>query len=343
VAWSESFHFIRPWWLLCVLPAVWFAWQLYRRTQSTSQWDTVVDAALMQHILEGQQEVTRRPVWYVILGFTWVVCTVAMAGPSWERKDTPTYRDARERVIVIDLSRSMDAQDIQPSRLDRTRQKVADILARSADTETAVVIFAATPFVVAPLTNDVQTIRSMLPGLNTSIMPAQGSRTGPALLKAYELLEAVKSRSGSIVLFTDSSVNQDAIDIARQIAETGITLSVIGVGTPTGAPIARVRPERGFMKDANGDVVVARLDEAVLEELAAIGGGSYSAITTDDSDIKSVLRDGGLATTAQDANTGDGYIDSGADLQIEAWLDRGPYVALLLLPLAAFVFRRGWL
>lgn len=329
--------------MLGLLPAVWFAWQLYQRTQTTSQWDTVVDAALMQHILEGQQEVSRQPVWYVFLGCTWLICTVAMAGPSWERKDTPTYRDARERVLVIDLSRSMDAQDIQPSRLDRTRQKVADILTLSADTETAVVIFAATPFVVAPLTNDVQTISSMLPGLNTSIMPAQGSRTGPALLKAYELLEAVKSRSGSIVLLTDSSVSQDAMVIARQIAETGITLSVIGVGTPAGAPIARVRPERGFMKDANGDVIVARLDEVALEELADIGGGRYSAITTDDTDIKTVLRDASIATNAQDANNGEGVIDSGTDRQIEVWLDRGPYVALLLLPLAAFVFRRGWL
>lgn len=343
MAWIESFHFIRPWWLLGALPAIWLAWQLYQRAQTTSQWDSVIDPALMQHILEGQQDVTRRPVWYVFLVVIWLVCTAAMAGPSWERKDTPTYRDARERVLVIDLSRSMDAQDIQPSRLDRTRQKVADILTRSADTETAVVIFAATPFVVAPLTNDTQTIRSMLPGLNTGIMPAQGSRTGPALLKAYELLEAVKSRSGSIVLLTDSSVNQDAIDIARQISETGITLSVIGVGTPAGAPIVRMQPARGFLKDANGDVVVARLDEATLRELADIGGGSYSAITTDDSDINTVLQDGGFAVNAQDANTGDGYIDSGADLQIEAWLDRGPYVALLLLPLAAFVFRRGWL
>ena len=240
-----------------------------------------------------------------------------------------------EQVLVIDLSRSMDAKDIQPSRLVRVRQKVEDILSKSYETENAVVIFAASPFVVSPLTNDAETIRSMLPAIETGIMPAQGSRIGDGIRKAHDLLKSVKSKDGCILLFTDSAVDGDTFLAAEEVAAAGISLSVIGVGSAEGAPIPI--PRGGFIKDLSGNIVVARLDESALGELAKVGGGKYRRITTDESDINSLLKLPARENPDDDENT------ESSQQSIEAWLDRGPWLALLLLPFVAMSFRRGWL
>ena len=333
--WISNFHFIRPWWLLALLPIAWLLWRLRSVNDETSQWQQSVDPELLAHLLIGNDDDSRQVLWHALLALAWLLCVVTLAGPSWERKDTPTYRNVNEQVLVIDLSRSMDAKDIQPSRLVRVRQKVEDILSKSYETENAVVIFAASPFVVSPLTNDAETIRSMLPAIETGIMPAQGSRIGDGIRKAHDLLKSVKSKDGRILLFTDSAVDGDTFLAAEEVAAAGISLSVIGVGSAEGAPIPI--PRGGFIKDLSGNIVVARLDESALGELAKVGGGKYRRITTDESDINSLLKLPARENPDDDENT------ESSQQSIEAWLDRGPWLALLLLPFVAMSFRRGWL
>jgi len=335
VDWISNFHFIRPWWLLALLPIAWLLWRLRSVNDETSQWQQSVDPELLAHLLIGNDDNSRQMLWHALLALAWLLCVVTLAGPSWERKDTPTYRNVNEQVLVIDLSRSMDAKDIQPSRLVRVRQKVEDILSKSYETENAVVIFAASPFVVSPLTNDAETIRSMLPAIETGIMPAQGSRIGDGIRKAHDLLKSVKSKDGRILLFTDSAVDGDTFLAAEEVAAAGISLSVIGVGSAEGAPIPI--PRGGFIKDLSGNIVVARLDESALGELAKVGGGKYRRITTDESDINSLLKLPARENPDDDENT------ESSQQSIEAWLDRGPWLALLLLPFVAMSFRRGWL
>ena len=340
MGWIETFHFIRPLWLLALLPVSWLLWNLYRRSTVVNQWHASVDPELLEHLLDGEDSQDRKTLLFAGLGLAWIICVLALAGPSWERRNTPTYRNAIERVLVVDLSRSMNAEDVKPSRLGRVRQKITDILDQSGDVDNAVVVFAAAPFVVAPLTNDTATIRSMLPSLSVDIMPAQGSRIGPALRKAHELLQSVRSRHGRILLFTDSAVDGDALLAAEEIAQAGLTLSVIGAGSVDGAPIPQSRG--GFLKDRENNIVIAQLDENNLENLARAGAGQYRKISTDQSDIDALLSavihtDGGPdAPGQQQAEQQDRQV-------IEAWLDRGPWLVLLLLPMAAVVFRKGWL
>lgn len=333
MGWIENFHFIRPLWLLSLLPVCWLWWKLRLSSAISTQWHDVVDPELLEHLLEGSSASGSGSRWYWWVGIAWLICVFALAGPSWERRDTPTFRNVAERVLVIDLSRSMDAKDIKPSRLVRVRQKVEDILAQSGEVENAVVVYAASPFVVSPLTNDAATIRSMLAALRVEIMPAQGSRTGLALQKALELLKSVKSKNGQILLFTDSAVDDAAMAAAAKIPVDGFTLSVIGVGSSDGAPIPN--PRAGFVKDRNGNIVVARLDETSLQALAAAGGGEYRLIAANESDINALLapvnRDRQNATVDDSLQT------------IEVWLDRGPWLMLLVLPVAAVSFRRGWM
>jgi len=117
-----------------------------------------------------------------------------------------------------------------------------------------------------------------------------------------------------------------------------LSLSVIGVGSAEGAPIPV--PRGGFIKDLSGNIVVARLDESALGELAKVGGGEYRRITTDESDINSLLK---LPTRGAEDNEDNDENAKSSQQVIEAWLDRGPWLALLLLPFVALSFRRGWM
>jgi len=337
VGWIENFHFLRPWWLFSLIPAFWLWTKLRVRSSVANQWSDVVDPELLGYLLDERGGIGKSSRWYWWVGIAWILCVLGLSGPSWELRDTPTFRNVAERVLVIDLSRSMDAEDIKPSRLTRVRQKVEDIINQSGEIENAIVVYAASPFVVSPLTNDAATIRSMLPALKVEIMPAQGSRTGLALNKALELLKSVKSKSGQILLFTDSAVDDEALAAAAAISVDGFSLSVIGVGSATGAPIPN--PRAGFVKDNNGNIVVAQIDEASLKSLATVGGGEYRLVSSDESDINYLLK-----TFSRDDLTADDEASNDDSLQtIEAWLDRGPWLILLLLPITAVAFRRGWL
>jgi len=336
VGWIENFHFLRPWFLLGLIPALALWLKLRSSATFANQWSSVVDAELLDHLLEGENQQDHRSPWYWWVGIGWLCCVLALAGPAWERRDTPTFRNVTERVIVIDLSTSMNARDIKPSRLLRVKQKVEDILQREDEVENAIVVYAASPFVVAPLTNDAETIKSMLSALNVDLMPAQGSRTSLALDQALELMHGVQSRRGQILLFTDSRVDSAALSSAATIAAEGFSLSVIGVGTEDGAPIPN--GQRGFLKDRNGNIVVASLDEDALQSLAAAGDGDYRSVASDESDINFLLNSFDRLDGSANSDEEEGGLQT-----IEVWLDRGPWLMLLLLPVTALAFRRGWL
>ncbi len=331
--WSD-FHFLRPWWFLALIPLIWLGVRLVQRARSAdSAWRQVVDPALQGQLLQTEEQQHRSGLPLVGIALAWLLGVVALAGPVWERQKTPVYRTVTQRVLVLDLSLSMNARDIRPSRIERARQKLNDILDESAEAQIALVVFSAVPYVVTPLTDDVETVRSMLSALSTSLVPAQGSRPSLALLEAHKLLESANSRDGSIWLLTDSTPEPEASEVAvARIVESGYRLSVLGFGTAQGAPI----PDGagGFVKDRSGNIVVPNLAEFGLQQLARAGGGVYSRVTTDSDDIERLL--GGFALPGELA-------DSESQQLGEIWHERGPWLLLALLPLTALGFRRGWL
>jgi len=327
----DQFHFIRPYWLLACLPLLALATLLVRSVGRGNRWHGVVEPQLLEHLLDRHRGSGSR--WAAVaVGCVWLLTVISLAGPSWERQLSSVYRAADERVLVVDVSKSMDATDIKPTRLERARQKLTDILQKSSDTQTALLVFAAVPYVVSPLTDDAQTISSMVASLQTSIVPAQGSQLEPALSRALELLQGAGSKQGSIWLLTDSPVTAGSLAQAQRIATAGYDLSVLGFGTREGAPI---REEAGgFVKDSSGNIVVAKLDPESLRSLAAAGGGVYASAQTTDSDIERLFGSHRAVLHARETEQ---------QRQTEVWRDRGPWLVLLLLPFAALFFRRGWL
>ncbi|MEJ2382697.1 MAG: VWA domain-containing protein [Gammaproteobacteria bacterium] len=273
----HSFHFLRPLWFaalvpLAVLLAVW-----WRSRRTSRSWQAVVDPRLLPHMLMDGG--TGRNAWSVLaVALGGVLAVTALAGPTWSKLQQPVFRRESALVVLLDLSRSMDATDLQPSRLQMAKFKLRDILVRRKEGDTALVVYAADPFVVTPLTNDVDTIERQLSSLTTQLMPVQGSRTDRAIAKAQALLQQSGAVRGDVLLITDG-VNNDPPAALRAAVEklvaAGYRLSVLGVGTDQGAPIPM--GDGGFFKDSSGAIVLPKLDEAPLARLAAEGHGIYRA------------------------------------------------------------------
>lgn len=325
-----DFHFLRPWWLLALLPAALLLAALVRRSLGGGHWSEVCDAELLPFILQDHQPRQRRSR-HIGAALAVTTTIVALAGPAWQRLPGPAFRNDAALVIALDLSKSMDAADIKPSRLGKARYKIADLLKQRKDGQTALLVYGGDSFTVTPLTSDTGTIDSQLPALTTDIMPSPGSDAGNAVQRAADLLRQAGLVQGHILLVADG-VDADLPDQIGSILGD-YRLSVLAMGTPEGAPIQM--GGGGFVKDAAGAIVLAKLDEASLADLAQQGRGIYQAVTADDADID---RLGRLFNTAEaDPQNQD------SNLLLQQWDDVGPWLVLLVLPWAALRFRRGLL
>jgi Ca-activated chloride channel family protein len=330
----EHFHFIRPLWLLALIPLALLGWHVYRPGIGDNPWRRIVDARLLPLLMAGRaQKANRAALWLVAVG--WLIAVLALADPTWERRPQPVYQTSDARVVVLDLSRSMDASDLKPSRLVRARYKVEDVLALGTEGQTGLVVYAGDAFTVSPLTRDANTIRSLLGVLDPGIMPIDGGRADLGLLKAGELLRQAGASSGQVLLIADG-VEADKVGASERAAarlrSKGYRVSVLGVATEDGAPLTNARGAP--LRDAGGKVLVSRLDATALQAVARAGGGKYRSITDSGAGLRALLSEDrplrAEVTTRTDATT-------------QGWKEQGPLLALLLLPLAALAFRRNWL
>ena len=328
----SDFHFLRPEWFWVLLPALaLLGWMARCRLRSRS-WQSVCDPQLLPHLLLGRS--VRRanwPLWLLLAGL--LLAVVALAGPVWQRQPQPLFRQQSALVILFDLSRSMLADDLKPSRYLRARLKIEDLLRQRREGQTALIAFAAEAFTVTPLTADRHTIESLLKSLEPGLMPVQGSDPGQAMELGVSLLQQAGLRRGRLLLVTDEQNPAPFEPAARQLAEQGFDLAVLGVGTPAGAPIPQAGG--GFFKDFQGQLVLPALNSAGLRQLAAAGRGVYHPLTVDDRDLRSLLR--GLDDRSLNQP------GSETALKGDIWREEGIWLLLPLCLLAACAFRRGWL
>jgi len=329
-----DFHFLRPWWFAVLPVAFWLIWQVARGRSEGGGWRSLVDAPLRAHVL-AEPAVLRESRWpLVALLACAALAVVALAGPTWERLPVPAFRSQEALVVALDLSRSMDAGDVEPSRLARARLKVLDLLERRTAGQTALVVFSTHAFTVTPLTTDTRTISSLVGAVSTSIMPTQGSSLSSGLAKAASLLRQTGLRAGDILAITDADVVAADVDLAAKLRGEGFKVNVLAVGTEQGAPIPRA--EGGFVTDSQGSVVVPQLDVAGLQRVAASGGGRFARLAPDDRDLATLFPPAALPGAAPLASENE-------QQKADVWRDRGGWLALALLPLLALSFRRGWI
>jgi len=241
---------------------------------------------------------------------------------------------------VLDLSRSMDAEDLKPSRLIRAKQKVQDILAARVEGQTGLIVFAGSAFDVVPLTTDNRAILSLLASLDTGMMPSQGSMASEGLKHALAMFQRGAIHTGSVVILCDG-MDQNAIPAAQALSKAGHLVSVLAVGTTDGAPIpARSNGANGtggFMKDSAGNIILAKVDDERLSALASAGDGLYQHMRLDDDDVHRLP--GLIPPRLSEPGSEQSALSD--TVQTDQWYEEGPWILLLLLPLCALAFRRG--
>ena len=244
----------------------------------------------------------------------------------------PVHKEVGALVIIWDLSPSMKATDLKPSRVVRSRLKLFDLLKARKQGVTALISYSGEAHIVTPLTDDTDTISSLITGLHPDIMPVTGSNTEMALETAIQLLSDGGVQRGDILFVTDGIADEALPELSKLAQNSGHRITVWGIGTADGAPIPG--KNGGFIKNRAGDIIIAQLDEPQLSDAAAAMGGVYVPFTNNDFDLNSFQNFSGQSLT---------QLQQQSERTFDKWYEHGPHLLLLILPFAAFAFRRGWL
>lgn len=311
-----NFHLLRPEWLLLLLPAGLLLWSMLRRQDPERGLKSVIAPELLRHLVVegGERKEKLKPLY--LLAAAWLLGIVALAGPAWQKENTPFSEDLSALFVVMKVTPSMLAQDIQPSRLERSVHKVGGLLSLRPGTRTGLVAYAGTSHLVMPLTSDREVITYFASELDPDVMPEAGDDPVRAVVLAADRLQQ-SGMPGSIVLVADriDPVMQDGL--ARVHGDTGIDIHVYAVAAgpdvvpPPGSPPAPY------------------LDEKSMRDAARSGGGSFVAITPDDYDLQQL--DARVTRSIASAPVNEG----------ERWKDAGYYLLWLLLPVCLLFWRRG--
>lgn len=326
----SQLHFIRPEWFYAFIPLALITFILLRVSKQGRSWTNIIDPKLLPHLLVGQS-IKKSSINSVLVFIAGTLAILALAGPAWEKRPQPVFKDQSALVIALDLSSSMDSADIKPSRLTRARHKITDILKQRKLGQTALLVYAGSAFVVTPLTDDTATITSLLESLTTDIMPAQGTRTDKALTLAASLLKNADVRQGDILLVTDS-IEKQAKDAFAKVSKQH-RISILAVATSQGGPIPL--SSGGFLKDRSGNIIVPKLNLSNFRAFGNMGNGRLSTLSADDADIKT------FSSLFNQSHISKSKSSTETTLKTDSWYEQGAWLLLLLLPIAALAFRRG--
>ncbi|XOV81926.1 MAG: VWA domain-containing protein [bacterium] len=325
----EEFHFLRPFWLLALPLLALLGWYWVRKTQTGSGWESSIDDNLLRVLLDGAHKQANRSL-VVILIAALCLTSLGVAGPTWQKLPQSVEQKNDALIILLDLSLSMLAEDVKPSRVVRARQEIADALRLRDEGQTALIAYAGDAHAVVPLTDDVATITNLLASLSPEMMPVFGSNPNHALTLAHELFENSFVQQGRILMVTDGI---DDISSVSRHRSRAFPISVLGIGTYDGGviPLDRVRQPGRVLRTQEGNQVVAMLDEVRLREVAELSYGKYALADVGDQDIISIL-DTPLPSDDETIEV---------EREFDTWFDQGYWVALLLIPLVLLSFRKG--
>ena len=325
----SQLHLLRPLALLGLIPALIAVALAQWRKRSAGNWEKIINPALLPYLMQGQTSKKQRGMLWVLLA--WMIACLALAGPSWQQLPQPVHKKDAALILIMDLSPSMLAEDVKPSRLERARFKLIDILKNRSEGFSALVVYGGAAYTLTPLTEDSNTIISLVPVLHPALLPEYGSNTEDAIETALELAVNGGYQQGDLLLISDGVSRSAFNTIQSMMSKAGkFRLSILGVGTEQGAPIPT--GASGFAKDRNGAIIIPKLSPASLQMLAQNNGGIYAGMSADDSDIEALL-----------ATTEELFPDATRELErsFDLWDDQGFWLAFLLLPIILLSFRKG--
>lgn len=279
-----DFHFLRGYFFWLLIPTIAFIYWLTKNKSSESNWQKIISPHLLPFLLT-QTKSKKTASGILPLSLIMIALILALSGPSFRQKQVPIMQSESAQILVIDLSLSMNATDIKPSRLERAKFKLQDLLKQHKEGNVALIVYAGDAFIISPLTSDANTIASIIPTLSTDIMPVLGSRPDLAIRKAIELLENNSLPDGEIIWLTDGVEEKFVSSIISQLQKTNYQLSILGVGTSQGAPIP-LPGGRGFVKDAQNNIVLPKYETKTLQKITDKVNAGYIKLTANNSDIQ---------------------------------------------------------
>ena len=302
-AFVENFHFLRPWGLLLGVPAIALWWFARQGADTTRRWRQVIDPELLKALVVGGTSGPRfGPHDLLLLG--WLVAAVAIAGPSWQREPSPFAETSAPVMIVLKVTPSMVTPDLAPTRLDRARQKIGDLLKVRDGMPAGLVAYAGSAHLVLPPTQDAGVVVGMAGALAPDIMPREGDRLGDAVTLAAKVLRD-GGQGGSILVVADT-VAPGQTEALRQIG-----------GHPPIVFLA-MAPPASVDADASLEAAVSALDARKVET------------TIDNADVAAISRRLADAPGAAAAS------------EVERWEEAGYWLVPLIALIGLLWFRRGW-
>lgn len=319
-----DFHFLRPMWLLVLIAAALLAWVVSQQEDMRTKWANAIAPHLLDRLLLDRRGAQRiRPVHLTIVLLA--LGAIAAAGPTWRHERSPFVEDKAPLAIAVDLSPTMDAVDISPSRLERVKLKVRDLLALRAGARTAIFVYAGSAHMVLPLTDDAKLIQTYVNSLATRIMPVAGKDTR----KVIDVIDQALAREtvpGTILLITDE-VEPAAFEAIRKHRGRN-DIMVLGVGTAEGGPVKLSKGE--YLTNAAGGRVIARMDVEGLKRLKSEAGVQLATVTMDDQDVRWI------------AGHAQAHLEQAQAEASTRWQDAGWWLVIPIAVLGALWFRRGW-
>lgn len=325
----SEFHLLRPWWLLALIPVILLYWRFIYSQMHQAGWHQWLPGHLSKILVKSGSKPSLWPVHRFLL--ISILATFALSGPTWERLPQPVYQLESGQVVIMDMSPSLLADDISPDRLTRMKYKAIDLVRAGLDGDTGLIAYADDAFIISPLTADNRNLMNLIPSLSPEIMPAAGSEPLLALQLADELLRNAGYPQGDIYWLTDGITSRDLNPLSSYLRSIEHRVSILAVGTEEGAAI---RDSSGKLLKENNQVIIAKTYPSRLEDLASITGGVFSSVTADNRDIEKLINQPPLTREGKDSED---------QQQGDAWRDMGPYIALFILPIMLFNWRRSGL
>ena len=270
------FRFARPEFLyLLILVPVLIGFFYYALIIKSKRLKTLGNKALLRTLMPEASRIRPRAKFYLLL-VALVLSIFMMAGPQFGTKLEKQKRQGAEVVIAVDVSNSMLSQDLKPDRMSRAKRILGGLIDNLQEDKVALMVFAGDAYVQMPLTTDVSSAKMFLSNINPGMVPIQGTAIGMAIKRSMSLFSNTDTNVGkTIIIITDGENHEDdAVAMSKKALESGITVNVMGVGTPEGAPIP-IAGTNSFRKDKYGNVVVTKLNESMCQEIASAGGGAY--------------------------------------------------------------------
>jgi Ca-activated chloride channel homolog len=322
-----AFHFLRPLWLLLLIPAVLLPFAWLRRNDVRARWRNIIEPTLLDHLIVGDD--TRRRVQPVhAVAALIALGALSVAGPTWQQVRPPFDQDKAPLVVVLELARSMDAADIAPTRIERAKQKVLDLAQARKGARTGLVVFAASAHLVVPPTEDPAMLELYVPALSPELMPRDGRNAAAGLAVAERML-ARDEAAGTIVFISDGFDESSTDEFLRIAKASKHQLLWLAVGTQNGGAIRQADGEIAL--DDAGHPLTGTFDAAAIRKITQQASIPLASIRPDDDDIEWVQRRAQV------------YLEAAQQAKIvPRWKETGYWLVLPIVLIALYCFRRGW-